>query len=140
MGRLRHRSTKNSRPERDRELVESYRAANVWCEGFPMMCQRGRHDGEHIHHIAHDTGRRWDRVGNIIHLCDEAHRFCHEHSIDGKILCLYAKLRKDELTETDFNVGSVKRLPGWLSSHPPTMPEVEPLWRELMDRFVDEGE
>lgn len=113
MPRLRHRSPTNSRPHKDGTVVAAYRESNPFCEGHPSMCQRGPHDGEHIHHIAHQ-GVRCDRVGNIIHLCDEAHAWAHANPVDGTLLCLDRKLHKGELSLDDWNCGSVKRLPGWL--------------------------
>ena len=105
------RRSTNSQPS----LVADYREKFPWCEAYPVMCEKRRHDGCHIHHIAHQ-GIRCDRVGNIIHLCGEAHQWCHKHPVDGTLFCLARKLEKNELSEADWNCGSVKRMLGYLLS------------------------
>lgn len=133
--RINRRSTK-PRPESDPALVAEYRERFAWCEGFPVMCRHGQHDGHHIHHIA-ESGRRWDLTGNIIHLCYEAHSWVHANPVDGTVLCLERKRLKGELSEADWNRASVKRLPGWLDvvQDRVTLARVE--WSRLVEHFED---
>jgi hypothetical protein len=116
---MRHRSRTNSRKYEDRELRETYRESWPWCE-FPRgICCRGTHDGAHIHHIAHSS-RRWDLRSNLIHLCVDAHNWCHKHPQDGALICLRVKVRKDEMDLEEFFTAAGMRLAGYVAKCNPS--------------------
>ena len=118
---MRRRSRTNSRKHENRELRDDYREANGWCE-FPRgVCCRGTHDGCHIHHIAH-VGRRWDLKSNLIHLCVDAHRWCHDHPQDGGLLCIDVKVRKNEFDPDEFFTAAGMMVSGYVAKCQPTHP------------------
>jgi len=117
---MRHRSRTNSRHEENRELLAEYREANPWCEFPPSICGR-KHDATELHHIS-QGGVRYDLLSNIIHLCGEAHRWCHANPVDGKLICLGVKSGKGELFEHEFNTASVRNLEWYVDCAEPVHP------------------
>lgn len=94
------------------ELRETYRQDNPDCELhsiFKCGC-----DGHDVHHLMAGSGRRYDLITNLIHICREAHEYCHANPQDGRILCLWVKHQKGEIDLEEFKRCSGFYLEGWL--------------------------
>lgn len=67
-----------------------------------------------IHHIF-SVRRRLDLLSVIINLSQQAHLWCHENPIEGRILCLLVKARKEELDVEEIRKASGMYPAGWLA-------------------------
>lgn len=133
-GFIRKRSRTNSRSNEDRPLVAEYRAANPLCELHQFPEVPGGRLGQEINHIF-STRKRWDLRSNIIHLSAEAHRWFHQHPIDGRVMCLFAKHLKGELDDNEIKQASGKHIAGWLAEKEPTLAWVRLYWELLKESF-----
>lgn len=108
-GPLRRRSRTNSRKHERPELVLAYRDHNPDCE----LCGSG--DGVETNHIW-SGGVRLDVTSNLIRLCQVCHyQFFHTDPICGRIVCIAAKVVKDEMDWSEFAQATKPwYLAGWL--------------------------
>lgn len=137
-GYLRRRSIKNSHSSENRELREAYRDANPLCEFRKWIPELFRlpKDGEEINHIF-SVGRRPDTLTNLIHLSRIAHHeFFHAHPIEGRMLSIWVKWKKNEFDNDEFKDASGMFLAGWLASRIPSMDWVAKYRSELMEHFA----
>lgn len=97
--------------------VALYRKANPVCElwQFTMIPAKFRcKTPSQIHHIF-SVRRRLDLLSVIINLSEQAHLWCHENPVEGRILCLLVKARKDELDTGEIRKASGMYPAGWLA-------------------------
>lgn len=113
---LRHRSKKNSHPERDESLRAAYMKDNPLCElsktfpgvyGYRLLA----HDPHHIMH----PHRRWDLLSNLIALNRNSHDKAHSLARVGTVMCLFVKHLKGELFPKEFRQAAGVELAGWLN-------------------------
>lgn len=97
--------------------VAWYRKANPICElyQFEMIPAKFRcKKPSEVHHIF-SVRRRLDLLSVIINLSQQAHLWCHENPIEGRILCLLVKARKEELDVEEIRKASGMYPAGWLA-------------------------
>ena len=97
--------------------VAGYRKVNPVCElyQFDMIPRKFRcKTPSQIHHIF-SVRRRLDLLSVIVNLSEAAHRWCHENPIEGRILCLLVKARKEELDVGEIRKASGMYPAGWLA-------------------------
>jgi 5-methylcytosine-specific restriction endonuclease McrA len=115
--RTRHRDTPESLATR-----KQYSLDNPTCELSRLMMSCGEIRGSYtsdrseIHHIVGASGRV-DVVSNLITLCPAIHRWVESEVIVGRLWCLYAKSRKNEINADEFHRCSSQLLAGWLENH-----------------------
>ena len=110
-GRLRSRSTRNSKPWQNIRLRAEYMLANGYCE-----LERCGESPVDPHHICAGNPKV-DNVSNLIAVCRKHHDWCqHEEPILGKLLCWERKLEKGELVESEVDRALRQRVRGWLDS------------------------
>lgn len=136
---MRHRSRTNSRRHENKKLVSEYRDQNPFCELHRFEGVPGGRFGDEINHIF-SVRKRWDLRSNIIHLSQSAHRWFHEHPIDGRIACLYVKFSKGELDDDEIKLASGFHVAGWLAVKEPTIEWVFPLRDELIQKLEGRDE
>lgn len=121
-------------------MREWYREDNPTCELSRWLRRNWRNgftDSElrdqsaEVNHIF-SMGSRPDLWSNLITLSATVHRFFHANPIEGRILCLYRKLRKSELDLGEIRIASGKRLEGYLLSKPTDNPWLKPCFDELL--------
>lgn len=107
----RHRDTPSSLAIR-----KQYRRENPECELSQYGIVRDMSGGAEIHHIVGAAGRI-DVVSNLITLSPVLHRWVEANVVEGRIWCLYAKWRKQEINAEEFRQCSGYHLSGWLLQH-----------------------
>ena len=131
--RLRRVSKKNSRKHVDETLRRQYMNHNPLCElamcfptclGKPLVPVPGNQYqpivqeliSEDPHHIVSGIGQtpRWDITTNLIALCRPVHEFCETFNAEGIVLCLWRKLKKQELDLPRLCKITRVNIVGWL--------------------------
>ena len=111
----RHRDTPASLSVRAK-----YHRDNPECELSRLMIffavMTGISDCVETHHIVGASGRI-DVVSNLITLSPPVHRWVESNVVEGRIWCLYAKARKQEINADEFRQCSGQRMAGWLDNH-----------------------
>lgn len=115
---LRRVSKTNSKPHRDRSVIDAYRDSHTTC----FNCGESR---DHIHHLFKGHRSRVDHEANIIAVCWECHQIDDSEPVEFKIRCLHWKWKNGELDVEALSRISGERLEGWLSRHEPE-PDWEP--------------
>lgn len=105
---------------KDLELRQQYRESNYKCELCGVLKKCGvRLDcngdyGLECHHICGGAGGRWDQWSNLLMICRPAHEWCHKCPREAKIVSVYAKWKKGELSESEYHAASGMYLVGAL--------------------------
>lgn len=55
--------------------------------------------GDQIHHAWGGRMGRWDRVWNVVNVCDVVHRWAERYKTEGRVLVARCKLDKREMDE-----------------------------------------
>ena len=88
---------------------ETYRMSNFACETCRPLLKLGvlisRHlqNGIQIHHIYGSTFGRKELLTNWICVCPGCHHFCHEFPREGRIICVWVKLKKHEFDPAEYH-------------------------------------
>lgn len=147
---LRRKSQKRPKWE-DRELVARYQAANPMCELAPLFPLARRIPGRwrevilphefgepqlvvfpavatDPHHILGGVHgcRRWDLVTHILNSSRPLHNWVERYVWDGIVLCLYVKMKKNELDAAKLGAilhpnGDAKSFADWVSTIEPRL-------------------
>lgn len=81
-------------------ILDAYREAFPECELQKLLARHGLKYPSgpcQVHHIQWGHSRRKNEWTNLISLSQAAHDWVHKFPADGRILCLFAKLKKNEL-------------------------------------------
>lgn len=122
-------------------INKAYREAFPECEITRLLAANGVRlpDGRcQVHHIQWGHSRRADVWANLITLSKPAHDWCHANPAEGRIICLYAKLRKHELKwEVLDELYTGKALTprsyrDYISTLKPKVAWIVPLWAALV--------
>lgn len=123
---LRKRSVKNSQPHRSQSVVSEYRDSHPTC----LLCGN---DAQHIHHIFGGAGMRIDTPANLAALCVRCHADCHTWPVNGKLDCLWRKLRRNEFNAVELDAMGGERIAGWLARNKPAGGALLAMWAQLVD-------
>lgn len=134
---MRHRSPTNSRPHENIPLRNQYRLENPYCElhrwmtrNMPTHLRLDDRSAE-LHHIEPGCRTRPDLWSNMIVLSRPIHVWAQSES-EGKLLCLWWKKQKLELSLEEHHAASGRYLAGWLDMHCPKHPALQAVHAELV--------
>lgn len=82
----------------------------------------------HVHHIFGGKTRK-DLPSNTITVCAAVHEFCHAHQTEGRIACLWWKLKAGEIDWSDLEAAAGYSVTGWLHMNSEATTEPFESWR-----------
>lgn len=119
-------------------VVATYLKDNPTCEvssflrevlGFRGTWSLGTIDP---HHLVGGSGRT-DVASNLLTVRRDAHGWIEGSPVDGRIVCVWVKWKKNELDVSSYSELFGQSLAAWLSRTPPHDERLLPYWRELCD-------
>lgn len=136
---MRAKSKTNSHHKTNLTLRPKYAKQHQECEFATWLpleeCGAWGTRASETHHIVGGTGGRYDLLSNLIRLSVVAHRFCTDNPVDGKVLCIWIKVQKNQFDPIEFKTCAGKTIDGWLSINRPSHAFVLPFYEELLKAF-----
>lgn len=131
--RLRTVSKKNSKPHRNKSVIDDYRDTHADC----FNCRRS---SSQTHHIFKGHRSRVDHPANIIRVCGDCHRIDDSEPVQFKIRCLHWKQERGEFDPAALYQISGEFMTGWLTRHPQEPGEIETMRVRLLNVCLGSGD
>jgi hypothetical protein len=138
--RLRPVSKTNSRPVEDKQARFEWLMDHPFCELTPWFHRHAPHlipglypreTATEVHHAFGSRKGRHDVPLNMVSICRPVHLWVDVKKTEGRVLCLWLKVRQGLFDPKVFKELSGMFIAGWWETHKPEMEEFVPLWRDL---------
>lgn len=132
----------NSKKQKNPKLLRDYKDSHPTCEVGKWMRKYGSMGlttkelldptSSDLNHIFGGKGMRWDLLSNIINVNRPVHDWFHRDPVNGRIICLWVKLRNNELDLAEIHQASGCHLEGWLLMHDMMHDGFRFMWNDLL--------